>query len=92
MGADTCTCIGKNRKFVQTMGSCLCESGFKPKDGKADQDDVSDCESSVKPTCTEGQSVTLIGDCVTNDDDICIKQCNNQTGVSYLECTNILLG
>lgn len=35
-GATTCSCIGKNRRFIKSIGACLCETGYKPKDGKTD--------------------------------------------------------
>jgi len=35
-GALMCDCTGKNRRFVKSIGSCLCENGFKPKDGMSD--------------------------------------------------------
>lgn len=58
-GSLTCTCIGRNRIFVKSIGSCLCENGYKPKDGMSDGDSKSDCESIVKIPCSEGQTVTL---------------------------------
>ena len=35
-GALTCNCNGVNRRFVKSIGSCLCENGYKPKDGMKD--------------------------------------------------------
>jgi hypothetical protein len=35
-GSLTCSCIGKNRRFVKSLGSCLCENSYKPKDGMKD--------------------------------------------------------
>lgn len=71
------------------MGACLCESGFKPKDGKTDQDDVSDCEADVKPSCSETQSVTITGSCANSDEDLCFSQCNNQTGGKIVQGTGV---
>lgn len=43
--ATTCKCVGKNRKFVKSMGACLCERGFQTKNAGPNQDSVEDCEA-----------------------------------------------
>lgn len=71
------------------MGSCLCENGYKPKDGMSDQDSASDCETIVKPSCTENQKVDISGNCVTDDSQVCLKQCPNSNVRSFLS-SNLL--
>ena len=65
--ATTCTCAGANRRFIKSTGSCLCETGFKPKNG-ADPaaDAASDCELIVKEACAVGVEVDVEGNCVKN--------------------------
>ncbi len=72
-GALTCYCNGANRKFVKSIGSCLCENGYKPKDGMKDQDSSSDCETIVKLPCKEGQKIDLSGNCIDDDNKVCEK-------------------
>mmetsp|Transcript_20977 Transcript_20977/g.32525 ORF Transcript_20977/g.32525 Transcript_20977/m.32525 type:complete len:152 (+) Transcript_20977:442-897(+) len=41
----TCTCVGKNRRFIKSSGSCLCEAGYRPKNDEPDNlDSAEDCE------------------------------------------------
>jgi hypothetical protein len=47
--------------------------------GLADTDSVQDCESIVKTTCAPGQSTSLDGNCVTDENAECAKQCGNST-------------
>lgn len=43
--ATTCKCVGKNREFVKSLGSCLCKRSFKTKGDGRNQDSVEDCEN-----------------------------------------------
>jgi hypothetical protein len=52
--AVTCECAAKNRKFVKSIGSCLCKRGFRPKDNKLNVDSVVDCEAEVEEVCAIG--------------------------------------
>ncbi|CDW71824.1 gcc2 and gcc3 domain-containing protein [Stylonychia lemnae] len=79
-GSSTCSCIGKNRRFAKSIGACLCESGFKPKDGKSDSDSIVDCEANNKQTCADGQEIDLEGYCVDSEDSICKAQCDGSNG------------
>lgn len=53
-GADTCTCLGNNRRFIKSIGSCLCENGYKSTDGQVDQDSSANCQSNVNVPCLAG--------------------------------------
>ncbi|XP_059369693.1 uncharacterized protein LOC132107607 [Carassius carassius] len=58
-GASSCTCIGKNRAFQQSDGSCLCKTGFvfyNELDFKSSTADSElDCQPEVKKRCGAGQ-------------------------------------
>lgn len=64
-GATTCKCVGANRDFVKSLGSCLCSTGFTPKNGAANVDSNEDCEQLVKDSCAADQQVDLTGKCVS---------------------------
>ena len=80
--ATTCKCVGKNREFVKSLGSCLCERGYKTKNSGPNQDSVEDCEAQSKKTCTPGQDVDAYGQCIDPKEvgPICEKQCPKGTG------------
>jgi len=83
-GASTCECTGNFRTFVKSIGACLCQSGYKPKDDGPNVDSAIDCELEVKQTCPiEGQDVNIYGNCVDKEElkTICISQCINGDGV-----------
>ncbi|XP_029373686.1 uncharacterized protein LOC115053250 isoform X2 [Echeneis naucrates] len=58
-GSSSCTCIGKNRAFQQSDGSCLCRTGFifyNDLDFKSSAADSElDCQPEVNRRCTAGQ-------------------------------------
>ena len=44
IGSTTCRCVGLNRKYLSSTGSCVCMSGFEPVDGtESTADGFSDC-------------------------------------------------
>jgi hypothetical protein len=80
-GAVTCECIGKYRTFIKSLGGCLCEKGFKPKDGKPNIDSVEDCEADVVEVCNDDQEVNQLGQCVDKDDtEVCLVHCPDGDG------------
>jgi len=71
-GATTCTCVGAHRRFIKSSGSCLCEAGYKPKNGgDPAADAASDCELIVKAACAVGVEVDVVGNCVTDTSTLC---------------------
>ncbi|KAG7455700.1 SCO-spondin-like isoform X1, partial [Solea senegalensis] len=58
-GSSTCTCIGKNRAFQHSDGSCLCRTGFifyNELDFKSSTTDSElDCQPEVNTRCATGQ-------------------------------------
>eukprot|EP00347_Sterkiella_histriomuscorum_P024400 403331247 len=86
--SQTCSCIGKNRRFVKSIGACLCETGYKPKDGKADSDSVNDCEAKSKSTCADGQEIDIEGNCVASTEAVCKTQCQSGNG-TLIEGTGV---
>jgi len=82
-GATTCTCKGLNRKFQIETGTCLCESGYIPKNGQADYDSSEDCELIIVNVCTVDQSVDINGNCLSQEDTVqyCIDICGEDGGV-----------
>jgi hypothetical protein len=71
VGSTTCTCLGANRVFIKSNGNCLCEAGYKAKDGESDADSASDCEQVVQTQCQFGQAVDVQGNCVANETAAC---------------------
>jgi hypothetical protein len=77
----TCSCIGKYRDFVKSLGACLCTKGYKPKDGKPNIDSPEDCEAEVANVCAANQEVNQLGECVNRDDpEACVSQCPEGKG------------
>lgn len=88
-GARTCTCRGAHRRFIKSTGSCLCEAGYKPKNGAdASADSASGCELLVKAACAAGVQVDVEGNCVTDPAAACRKQCGARGG-SLVEGTGL---
>ncbi|XP_040902513.1 uncharacterized protein LOC121187372 [Toxotes jaculatrix] len=58
-GSSSCTCIGKNRAFQHSDGSCLCRTGFifyNELDFKSSTSDSElDCQPEVNRRCATGQ-------------------------------------
>ncbi|XP_067220463.1 multiple epidermal growth factor-like domains protein 11 [Chanodichthys erythropterus] len=85
-GASSCTCIGKNRAFQHSDGSCLCKTGFvfyDQLDFKSSiADSELDCQPEVKKRCWAGQvrlASTL--DCVIPSTYSCNVTCGPQGGM-----------
>lgn len=91
----TCQCLGANRKFIKSSGSCLCEAGYKPKnDGDPEADSKDGCELIVKPACAVGQEVDVEGRCVEDPAVACEAQCGPAggtlvEGTGVCECATI---
>jgi hypothetical protein len=80
-GATTCTCLGKFRTFIKSTGSCLCQAGYKPKNGgDPEADAATDCELIVKEPCAVGVEADIEGNCVTDSKALCESQCGSQGG------------
>ncbi|XP_058655214.1 SCO-spondin isoform X4 [Onychostoma macrolepis] len=84
-GASSCTCLGKNRAFQYSDGSCLCKSGFvfyNELDFKSSTADSElDCQPEVKKRCGAGQvrlASTL--ECVFPSTYSCNVTCGPQGG------------
>uniref|UniRef100_A0AAV2J1Z8 Sodium channel regulatory subunit beta-3 n=1 Tax=Knipowitschia caucasica TaxID=637954 RepID=A0AAV2J1Z8_KNICA len=58
-GSSLCTCIGKNRAFQPSDGSCLCRTGFIYYDEQdfrsSSSDSVFDCQPEVNRRCAKGE-------------------------------------
>ncbi|KAK7882553.1 hypothetical protein WMY93_028727 [Mugilogobius chulae] len=58
-GSSLCTCIGKNRAFQPSDGSCLCRTGFVFYDEQdfrsSSSDSVFDCQPEVNRRCAKGE-------------------------------------
>jgi hypothetical protein len=94
-GAVTCECLGERRKFIKSSGSCLCEAGYKPKNG-ADPgaDSKEGCELIVKAACAAGQEVDVEGNCVEDPAALCAAQCGGDggtvvEGTGVCECATV---
>ncbi|XP_051965900.1 uncharacterized protein si:ch211-286b4.4 [Xyrauchen texanus] len=84
-GASSCGCIGKNRAFQHSDGSCLCKMGFvfyNELDFKSSAGDSElDCQPEVKKRCGAGQvrlASTL--ECVVPSTYSCNITCGPQGG------------
>ena len=80
-GAATCKCYGAHRTYIRSLGACLCEKGYKPKDDAPNIDSPYDCEAEVRQVCPPGHDVDAVGDCVGNPAEYdCAQQCRNGGG------------
>jgi hypothetical protein len=80
-GAVTCKCKGAHRTYIRSLGSCLCEKGYKPKDNAPEIDSALDCEAEVKPVCPPDQDVDAVGNCISDESQVdCSKQCPDGQG------------
>lgn len=89
-GATTCECIGQFRTFVKSLGSCLCEAGYRPKNNMPDIDSSEDCELITQTACPIGSDVNIEGECVSSAlqaEEICEVQCKNDNGGVLIEGT-----
>jgi hypothetical protein len=80
-GATVCTCMGANRKYMMSSGSCVCATGYKPKnDGDPTMDSPTDCEAEVKEACAPGVQTDVFGNCNAAGVDPCEAQCGAEGG------------
>jgi hypothetical protein len=71
-------CLGASRSFIKSTGSCLCQAGYRPKNGADEtKDSGDDCELIVKETCAAGQEVDVEGNCVEDATALCTAQCGD---------------
>jgi len=66
--STTCQCIGNNRRFLKTIGACLCAVGFKRLDGRPDEDSIENCERIVYQACSSGKVMDHTGFCMKEED------------------------
>jgi hypothetical protein len=88
LGQEKCTCLGKNRAFQVSDGSCVCKSGFvfynlaeiKEEEGNSDKD----CQLMVTDRCAVGQArLASTRQCITvgaETEEYCRKVCGNAGG------------
>ncbi|KAL0973027.1 hypothetical protein UPYG_G00197910 [Umbra pygmaea] len=84
-GASSCTCVGKNRAFQVSDGSCLCRTGFifyNELDFKSSSSDSAlDCQPEVNQRCAAGQvRLAASRDCVFPSQHSCNLTCGPQGG------------
>ncbi|XP_053543476.1 multiple epidermal growth factor-like domains protein 6 [Ictalurus punctatus] len=84
-GASSCMCIGKNRAFQHSDGSCVCKAGyvfyneldFKSSNGDSDLD----CQPEVSKRCGTGQvRLASSQDCVSPSEHSCNITCGAHGG------------
>lgn len=79
IGSTTCRCVGLNRKYLSSTGSCVCMSGYEPvDDSESTADGFSDCQKKVIQGCPDGQELDVNGVCRNMND--CSAECNGGTG------------
>jgi hypothetical protein len=98
VGADSCTCTGKNRVFQAGNGWCICKPGYEFVDlnlnllSEADGDQ--DCQPAVYDRCDDGTYRTpTTGECV-EEDLYCVEVCGELGGemsplLGTCQCYNI---
>ncbi|XP_076833089.1 uncharacterized protein LOC143478045 [Brachyhypopomus gauderio] len=84
-GATSCTCMGKNRAFQHSDGSCLCKAGYVFYDEldfkRSSADSVLDCQPEVNKRCGTGQvRLALSQECVSPLKHSCDLTCGPQGG------------
>ncbi|KAJ7990481.1 hypothetical protein DPEC_G00300770 [Dallia pectoralis] len=84
-GASSCTCVGKNRAFQVSDGSCLCRTGFvfyNDLDFKSSiSDSKLDCQPEVNARCRLGQvRLAASRECVYPSYYSCNVTCGPQGG------------
>ncbi|XP_074536526.1 uncharacterized protein LOC141798463 [Halichoeres trimaculatus] len=89
-GSSSCTCIGKNRAFQHSDGSCLCRTGFifyNELDFKSSTSDSEfDCQPEVNKRCSTGQvRLAASRDCVTPSLHSCNVTCGSHGGTLDVE-------
>ncbi|XP_061576515.1 uncharacterized protein si:ch211-286b4.4 [Cololabis saira] len=89
-GSSSCTCIGKNRAFHYSDGSCLCRTGFifyNELDFKSSTSDSElDCQPEVNRRCATGE-VRLADsrECVSPSQHLCNITCGTHGGTLDVE-------
>ncbi|XP_029700281.1 zonadhesin [Takifugu rubripes] len=89
-GSPSCTCIGKNRAFQHSDGSCLCRTGFifyNELDFKSStSDSVFDCQPEVYRRCDTGQiRLAASRECVSPSLYSCNVTCGPRGGTLDVE-------
>ncbi|XP_067364271.1 uncharacterized protein si:ch211-286b4.4 [Channa argus] len=89
-GSSSCTCIGKNRAFQRSDGSCLCRTGFifyNELDFKSSiSDSRLDCQPEVNRRCAAGQvRLAATRDCVSPSLYSCNITCGPHGGTLDVE-------
>ncbi|XP_049323141.1 zonadhesin isoform X1 [Astyanax mexicanus] len=84
-GASSCVCIGKNRVFQHSDGSCLCKTGYvfyNELDFKSSSTDSDlDCQPEVSKRCGVGQvRLASSQECVNPSTHSCSLSCGPQGG------------
>ncbi|XP_068592031.1 uncharacterized protein [Cebidichthys violaceus] len=84
-GSSSCTCIGKNRAFQHSDGSCLCRTGFifyNELDFKSSTSDSElDCQPEVNRRCSSGQvRLAASRECVSPSLHYCNITCGQHGG------------
>nr|XP_020509773.2 uncharacterized protein LOC109999162 [Labrus bergylta] len=84
-GSSSCTCLGKNRAFHPSDGSCLCRTGFifyNELDFKSfTADSELDCQPEVSKRCATGQvRLASTRDCVSPSLHSCNITCGTHGG------------
>ncbi|CAG6003426.1 unnamed protein product, partial [Menidia menidia] len=89
-GSSSCVCIGKNRAFQHSDGSCLCRTGFifyNELDFKSSTADSEfDCQPEVNKRCTPGQvRLAASRECVSPSLHSCNITCGPHGGTLDVE-------
>ncbi|XP_064159371.1 SCO-spondin [Anguilla rostrata] len=84
-GSASCICLGQNRAFQHSDGSCLCKTGFvfyNQLDYKStDADSVLDCQPEVNERCGGGQvRLASSRECVSTSAHLCNVTCGTLGG------------
>ncbi|KAF6736840.1 hypothetical protein FQA47_014055 [Oryzias melastigma] len=89
-GSSSCTCLGKNRAFHYSDGSCLCRTGFifyNELDFKSSLSDSElDCQPEVNRRCSTGEvRLASSRDCVSPSLHSCNVTCGKHGGTLDVE-------
>ena len=96
-GALACKCIGDNRAFQSSDGSCLCKPGFVFIDEtfqESSDDSKLNCQEKVFDRCETGFTYDATGKCVNPDSYDCTADCDGGSGTfirsfGFCECANL---
>ncbi|XP_066570276.1 multiple epidermal growth factor-like domains protein 11 [Amia ocellicauda] len=89
-GSASCTCLGLNRAFQQSDGSCVCMAGFiffNELDQKSSTSDSDlDCQPEVNERCGSGEvRLAWSRECVPPTGHICNLTCGQEGGTLNVE-------